>query len=120
MTNYKCPNCGNDKVFAVTNFTVTTQLYNQESGNYGAMDFGKNYRKDVVCNNCAKIIIENKHETIKAKKELTHRKEFFLTGAFAQGIEINGKKYLIVTQIEDDSFCGGKECNDRIKKEYTL
>ena len=53
-------------------------------------------------------------------KKLTHSKEFYTTGAYIQGVEINGKKMLVVTQIEEDSFCDGECCNDRIEKEYGL
>jgi hypothetical protein len=53
-------------------------------------------------------------------KTLTNETEFFLTGAYAKGVEIDGKKYLIVTYIEDDTFCDGEECNDRIQKDYGL
>ena len=53
-------------------------------------------------------------------KKLTHETEFYLTGAYAQGIKIGEKKFLVITQIEEDSFCDGRECNDRIKKEYGL
>jgi len=51
---------------------------------------------------------------------ITNEKEFFVTGAFVQGVIIDGKKRLIVTNIEDDTFCDGEECNDRVEKEYSL
>ena len=53
-------------------------------------------------------------------KQLTHHAEFYLTGAYAQGVEIDGKRFLLVTQIEDDSFCDGEVCNKRIEEEYGL
>jgi len=46
--------------------------------------------------------------------------EFYLTGAYATGIELGAKKYLLVTRIEDDIFCNGTECNNRIEKNYGL
>ena len=53
-------------------------------------------------------------------KTLTHSKEFYLTGAYAKGVEIDGKTYLIVTQIEEDTFCSGDRVNSRVEREYGL
>jgi len=53
-------------------------------------------------------------------EEITDAQEFYITGAYAQGIIVNGKKILVLTQIEEDTFCNGEECNDRILKEYGL
>ena len=55
-----------------------------------------------------------------AMENITTDTEFYLTGAFAKGVTINGKRYLIVTQIEEDTFCDGEDCNERVLNEYGL
>lgn len=51
-------------------------------------------------------------------ERITNSREFFVTGAYAQGVKIDGASYLIITDIEEDTFCDGEECNERVLKEY--
>jgi hypothetical protein len=53
-------------------------------------------------------------------KRKTESSEFYVTGAYAQGVEINGKMYLLITGAEEDIFCDGIECNERVEKEYGI
>ena len=73
--------------------------------------------KDVVDRTL--LAVRDEFELKDKIKTLTSKAEFYLTGAYAQGVEINGHKILVVTQIEDDTFCGGEQCNKRIE-EYGL
>jgi len=53
-------------------------------------------------------------------KHLTRHNEFFSTGCFLQGVEIDGNNILMVTAIEDDTYCDSNSCNDRVEKDYGL
>lgn len=51
---------------------------------------------------------------------LTNEAEFYTSGAYLMGVMINGKKYLIVTKLETDTFCDGLNCDERMEQEYGL
>ena len=73
---------------------------------------------------CMRFSWTSKGDVLQANEgniiHLTHHKEFFTTGAYLYGVEINGHKLLVVSELEGDTFCEGNECNDRVEKEYGL